>query len=117
MNLEQDNPKLKILLVILLAIFVVVFALILYLTNKKKNAENVSVPPVSKSEETVKPLESAQIQKALEKTTDGTTVDSSDNAKKLTPEQINSALQKKTPTAQPASALTPDQVRAALLKK
>lgn len=119
LNLNINQPRLKILLIILAVILVVVLGFTCYSINKKMKLEsqkNASTP-APKAQEGNKPLTAEEIQEALGKKADETDKTTETSAEAISADEIQKALNKKATNTQSAAALTPEEIQSALNAK
>lgn len=121
MDFEKENPKLKAVLLVLLAILVVAILVTVYFINREagKTSDNAGVG--QKQENQVKPLTADQIQEALQKTADTGEAGEDGTAtpiKPLTQTEIQSALSQTSNSTTPSAVkpLTDTEIQDALSK-
>lgn len=118
LNLDINQPRLKILLIILAVILVVVLGFTCYSINKKMKLENQNVSaPAPKAQEGNKPLTAEEIQEALSKKADETDETAETGTEAISADEIQKALNKKSTDTQSATALTPEEIQSALNAK
>lgn len=111
LKLDLNSPRLKSLLIVLLAIAVASFGFALYYSINKKAEpadQNAFAP---KALEKSKPLTAEEIQEALGKKADET---GETSAESISAGEIQEALRKKATDTQPATALTSEEIQTAL---
>ena len=115
MNLEEENPKLKAILLVLLVVLVAAVIITVYFISREARKEPVADTTGEKEQVSeVKPLTAEEIQQALEKTSQPADTESGETAvEPLTTNEIQSALEKTTTDAKPLSA---EEIQSALQK-
>lgn len=113
LNLDLNQPRLKILLIILAVILVVVLGFTCYSINKKMKLESQKNASIPEAQEKNKPLTSEEIQEALNKKAEVPEGETS----ALTPKEIQDTLNKKAPAATDVKPLTSEEIQSALNAK
>ncbi len=112
MNININNPRLKIFLAVLLIILLAVIVITAYVVNQRIKKESQIVPAETGQEKPV-PLTQEQIDEALSQKV---TPEEQDKIKPLTTEEINDALNQKLPESE-ATPLSQEEIQQALNAK